>query len=147
MTRQSSALSGLSVDSTLNFDRQPTKLEHEAARVHYVPDLCPSDLRNRQSFSLRLQPDLDRAAGLWRGWRDFSLEQSDHEAFVAPADDLAIWKQFPASTFTLVPLEPTEDGEEYRLGIFDIDGRRELPAAPASGPIGSRSNLTLEPDQ
>jgi hypothetical protein len=30
-----------------------------------------------------------------------------------------IWKQFPAATFTLVPLNPREDGE-YKLGLFDI---------------------------
>ncbi len=36
------------------------------------------------------------------------------------ADDLTIWKQFPGASFTLVPLKPSEDGEEYRLGSFDI---------------------------
>jgi hypothetical protein len=36
------------------------------------------------------------------------------------AEDLAIWKQFPAAAFTLVPLKSSEDGEEYRLGAFDI---------------------------
>ena len=35
------------------------------------------------------------------------------------ADDLVIWKQFPAATFTLVPLNAHEEGE-YRLGLFDI---------------------------
>jgi hypothetical protein len=36
------------------------------------------------------------------------------------AEDLAIWKQFPTAAFTLVPLPSSEDGEEYRLGSFDI---------------------------
>lgn len=36
------------------------------------------------------------------------------------AEDLAIWKQFPNATFTLVSVEPSEDGDEYRLGSFDI---------------------------
>jgi len=36
------------------------------------------------------------------------------------ADDLAIWKQFPAAIFTLLPVGSSEDGEEYRLGSFDI---------------------------
>jgi hypothetical protein len=36
------------------------------------------------------------------------------------ADDLKIWRQFPTATFTLVPIEPGEDGEEYRLGSFDV---------------------------
>jgi hypothetical protein len=36
------------------------------------------------------------------------------------ADDLAIWKQFPGAAFTLVPLQSTDAGEEYRLGLFDI---------------------------
>jgi hypothetical protein len=36
------------------------------------------------------------------------------------ADDLAIWEQFPAATFTLISLNPSEDGEEYRLGSFDV---------------------------
>jgi len=36
------------------------------------------------------------------------------------ADDLAIWKQFPSAAFTLVPIESGEDGEEYRLGSFDV---------------------------
>jgi hypothetical protein len=39
------------------------------------------------------------------------------------AEDLAIWKQFPDADFTLVPLKPTEDGEEYRLGSFDVGGQ------------------------
>jgi hypothetical protein len=39
------------------------------------------------------------------------------------ADDLAIWKQFPAAIFTLVPLKRGEHGEEYRLGSFDVDGQ------------------------
>jgi hypothetical protein len=39
------------------------------------------------------------------------------------AEDLTIWKQFSAATFTLVPIEPSEDGEEYRLGSFDIGNR------------------------
>jgi hypothetical protein len=36
------------------------------------------------------------------------------------AEDLAIWKQFPAAEFTLVPVNSSEDGEGYRLGSFDI---------------------------
>jgi hypothetical protein len=36
------------------------------------------------------------------------------------ADDLAIWKQFPSATFTLIALKPSADGEEYRLGSFEI---------------------------
>ena len=36
------------------------------------------------------------------------------------AEDLAIWKQFPSATFTLVPGERSEDDDEYRLGAFDI---------------------------
>jgi hypothetical protein len=35
-------------------------------------------------------------------------------------EDLNIWKKFPAAAFTLMPLDPTGDGEEYRLGAFDI---------------------------
>jgi hypothetical protein len=38
-------------------------------------------------------------------------------------DDLAIWKQFPTAAFTLVPIEPGEDGEEYRLGSFKVGGQ------------------------
>lgn len=36
------------------------------------------------------------------------------------ADDLVVWKQFPAATFTLIPAGSSEAGEEYRLGSFDI---------------------------
>ena len=36
------------------------------------------------------------------------------------AEDLAIWQQFPGAAFTLVPLDSSEDGEEYHLGLFDI---------------------------
>jgi hypothetical protein len=36
------------------------------------------------------------------------------------ADDLAIWRQFPAASFTLLSIEPSQDGEEYRLGSFDV---------------------------
>jgi hypothetical protein len=36
------------------------------------------------------------------------------------AEDLVVWKQFPSAMFTLVPIEPSEDGEEYRLGSFDV---------------------------
>jgi hypothetical protein len=39
------------------------------------------------------------------------------------AGDMAVWKQFPAATFTLIPVGPSEDGEEYRLGSFDIGSR------------------------
>jgi hypothetical protein len=39
------------------------------------------------------------------------------------AEDLVVWKQFPSAMFTLVPVEPSEDGEEYRLGSFDLDSR------------------------
>jgi hypothetical protein len=35
------------------------------------------------------------------------------------AEDLAIWQQFPATTFTLIPVNAGEDGE-YKLGLFDI---------------------------
>jgi hypothetical protein len=36
------------------------------------------------------------------------------------AEDLAIWKQFPAAAFTMISFDSSEDGEEYRLGSFDI---------------------------
>ena len=36
------------------------------------------------------------------------------------AEDLAIWKQFPNATFVLLPAKESEDGEEYRLGSFEI---------------------------
>ncbi len=39
------------------------------------------------------------------------------------ADDLVIWKQFPSAAFTLIPAGSSEDGEEYRLGTFDIGDR------------------------
>jgi hypothetical protein len=39
---------------------------------------------------------------------------------IVTVEDLAIWKQFPAAAFTLVPVEPSEGGDEYRLGSFDI---------------------------
>jgi hypothetical protein len=35
------------------------------------------------------------------------------------ADDLAIWRQFPDATFTLVRTAK-EAGEEYRLGTFEL---------------------------
>jgi len=38
-------------------------------------------------------------------------------------DDLAIWRQFPDATFTLVRTAK-KTGEEYRLGAF------ELPVGP-----------------
>jgi hypothetical protein len=43
------------------------------------------------------------------------------------ADDLAIWKQFPEASFTLVNLPSAPDApEEFHLGAF------EIPAHPAS---------------
>ena len=36
-------------------------------------------------------------------------------------DDLAIWRQFPNTTFTLVRTA-REAGEEYRLGTFELPG-------------------------
>jgi hypothetical protein len=36
------------------------------------------------------------------------------------AEDLAIWQRFPGAVFTLVPLDTSEDGEDYRLGLFDV---------------------------
>lgn len=43
------------------------------------------------------------------------------------AEDLAVWKQYPHATFTLVALPPSDDaiGEEFHLGAFDL--------APAPG--------------
>jgi hypothetical protein len=46
------------------------------------------------------------------------------------AEDLAVWKQYPHATFTLVKLPATGDAdtgaaEEYHLGAF------ELPATPS----------------
>ena len=43
------------------------------------------------------------------------------------ADDLAIWKQFPEASFTLVNLPSSSDApEEFHLGAF------EIPAHPAN---------------
>jgi hypothetical protein len=39
------------------------------------------------------------------------------------AQDLAIWKQFPNATFTLISADPKE-GDEYRLGSFDTGERK-----------------------
>jgi hypothetical protein len=36
------------------------------------------------------------------------------------AEDLTVWKQFPSAAFVLIPRGPGENGEEYRLGSFDI---------------------------
>jgi hypothetical protein len=36
------------------------------------------------------------------------------------AEDLTTWKQFPTAALTLVAIEASEDGEEYRLGSFDV---------------------------
>jgi hypothetical protein len=49
------------------------------------------------------------------------------------AEDIAIWMQFPSAAFTLVPVEPREDGEEYCLGSYpgplaktvDLDGESQ----------------------
>lgn len=38
------------------------------------------------------------------------------------AGDLVIWKKFPNATFALISAEP-KDGDEYRLGSFDIGGK------------------------
>ena len=43
------------------------------------------------------------------------------------AEDLTVWKQFPAADFTLVSVAPSDDGEEYRLGSFDL-GSQPRPA-------------------
>jgi hypothetical protein len=40
-------------------NRKPAEFEHEPAGLHYLSDLGPSNLRNRQSFPLGLQPDID----------------------------------------------------------------------------------------
>jgi hypothetical protein len=43
------------------------------------------------------------------------------------AEDLAIWRQFPDASFTLVNLPSTPDApEEFHLGAF------EIPASPAT---------------
>lgn len=36
------------------------------------------------------------------------------------AEDLAVWEQFPNAAFTLVRVETANDGDEYRLGSFDL---------------------------
>ncbi len=46
------------------------------------------------------------------------------------AEDLNIWKQFPAAIFTLVPIAPSEDGEEYHLGLFDVGSAELKPDGP-----------------
>jgi hypothetical protein len=43
------------------------------------------------------------------------------------ADDLAIWRQFPEASFTLVTLpSPPDAPEEFHLGAF------EIPSPPSS---------------
>jgi hypothetical protein len=43
------------------------------------------------------------------------------------AEDLAVWKQFPNATFTLVQTAAATDaGEEFRLGAFDLGESRSL---------------------
>ena len=40
------------------------------------------------------------------------------------AEDLAIWRQFPEASFTLVTLPSTPDApEEFHLGAFEITGQ------------------------
>ena len=46
------------------------------------------------------------------------------------AEDLAIWKQFPEATFTLVEL-PTEDSGEFHAEEFHL-GSFELPHHPST---------------
>jgi hypothetical protein len=42
------------------------------------------------------------------------------------AEDLAVWKQFPDATFTLVKLPgPSSASEEYRLGAFELPANSE----------------------
>lgn len=36
------------------------------------------------------------------------------------AEDLAVWKQFPDATFTLVQMPGQFDDAEFRLGAFDL---------------------------
>ena len=44
------------------------------------------------------------------------------------ADDLAIWRQFPEASFTLVTLPSTPDApEEFHLGAFEIPARPSSP--------------------
>jgi hypothetical protein len=35
------------------------------------------------------------------------------------AEDLVVWERFPGAAFTLMETATTEDGNEFRLGIFD----------------------------
>jgi len=43
-------------------------------------------------------------------------------------DDLAIWRQFPEASFTLVTLPSTPDApEEFHLGAFEIPARPSSP--------------------
>jgi hypothetical protein len=43
------------------------------------------------------------------------------------AEDLAIWRQHPEASFTLVKLPSSDDDDEFHLGAF------ELPDNPPSG--------------
>jgi hypothetical protein len=36
------------------------------------------------------------------------------------AEDLAVWRQFPDATFTLVNIPGDTDAQEYHLGAFDL---------------------------
>jgi hypothetical protein len=58
---------------------------------------------------------------------------------IVTADDLAIWRQFPNTTFTLVRTA-NETEEEYRLGTF------ELPTSPPTG-LADVAELLGKPDQ
>ena len=35
-------------------------------------------------------------------------------------EDLAIWNRFPDAEFALVRMAPGDDGDEFRLGAFDV---------------------------
>jgi len=47
------------------------------------------------------------------------------------AEDLAIWKQFPSATFTLVEMaHSTDDPSEFQVNEFHL-GAFELPESPS----------------
>jgi hypothetical protein len=43
------------------------------------------------------------------------------------AEDLAVWDQFPNAEFALVKMATAADGDEFRLGSFDVGGEDLSP--------------------
>jgi hypothetical protein len=104
----------------INFSRHATAEDRAEMRGHSVahvpidetPVSTPAVVR--EVVKPTVKPAKNNTLFVVHG-RDTRLNED-----TVTTEELTIWKQFPTAAFTLVSIGRSEDGEEYRLGSFDV---------------------------